>query len=154
MIKIPTPQLQTDKNCVAYAIAYAIEVQLAKYPPEYWKPVNRAYIEGITGAPTTVNLAVKAITAAIPWVYSLPLIGPVTTQSGDAIVAATWRDGISHAIVLLPEGQEYDPAKGAVQPHYGATKCNNHILIQVRNPPVVNKWRRYALYRWLEKQFN
>lgn len=151
MKRFPAYPLQTNNECVAYAFATAIEAALEDYPPEYWRRIDRAEILRIVGAPAAIQVAAAQLTSALPWVttwqvhyYSID--GPV--------VVSTWRDGIAHAVCLLGGGLEYDPGKGRVQETYGSDKVGVHIAVRVINPPVVNRWRRYALYRWLEDLLN
>lgn len=154
----PTYPLQTGPNCVACAFAGAIETCLAAYPPEYHRRVTPAEVEAIVGAPADIRVAAQKIMESWYWVHFTELPYPnqnITLENGNyPIVAATWRDNISHAVCLLDRDMEYDPAKAAIQHSYGRFMMGSHRMVILRKPPVINKWRRYAVYRWVEQLFN
>lgn len=150
-----TTPLQTDRNCVAYAYAFAIEhLLLRDFGPEYHTTIDRAAVEKITGAPTLTTSAGTALNQVWPWVTVLNLDDNSALSAKEVVVVSTWRDGIAHAVTIFENVMEYDPGKGVVQPTYGTNKMARRVLVQLRNPPIINKWRRYALYRWLESLFN
>jgi hypothetical protein len=151
MKNFPSYPLQTDRNCAAYAFATAIELALEEYAPEFWQRVDRAAMERLIGAPVDLRVAAARVSEAMPWVRAFE---GHTLAFEAPLVVATWRDGFSHAICLVSHTHEYDPGKGVVQEIYGEDKMNTRIVVRVVNPPVANRWRRYALYRWLEDLFN
>lgn len=150
-----TTPLQTDRNCVAYSFAFAIEhLLLRDFGPEYHTVIDRKAVEKITGAPILTTSAGTLINLSWPWVLTMHIEDGSPLSVEEVVVATTWRDGISHAVCIFENVMEYDPANGLVQPTYGTNKMARRVLVQLRNPPVINKWRKYALYRWFESLFN
>ena len=154
MKNYPSPSLQSGQDCVAFAFAYAIELALSKHHQQYWQRIDRKELVALFGAPADVRVAYKKLLAKYNWLGFYVQIKSMTDSLGRIeypCVATTWRDGFAHAIVLIDPITEYDPAKGEVGVSYRCEMMATFVQTLVVDPPVVCKWRKYAVYRWLEE---
>lgn len=159
MPKYPIVTLQTGSNCVAYSMAYAIEHVLSNLPEEYHKVIDRAELTKLIGAPASVTRSVQIIEQHYPWIKFEPLCPDfITTPIRERLplVVSTWRDGFTHSVVLLDYRNEYDPAIGEIRPTYKREKMAEAYMPTLREnwkPPIVNRWRKFLLYRLFERLF-